>query len=368
MKKFGYPCVNTERREITFSDGRYCDLPKEYLRNSNEKILKAFYSEILAKSSSKNIETGIDPLGFTYLNLDFICYVGLVTNNRNSRGKCRNLGKKYPNSKFNLEYLKKQIQFEYDLVNFKEYIPIEIVTQNLHEIRGLNSKIAGNIDRIMKIDTEDEWEQKFEEQSETVKKIYVGSRLIKFILDNVKFYIPDFFENLKLNYERDFIVHRSVSKIVKIYRNDFKRDRADISFEGQSSSSISGDKEYFEILIKILVENSLKYSEFPKKIGPKVNISENEKHINIEVHSYGRSIPETEHPYLFSKGFRSTANRQTKEGTGMGLYNAKQLASHFDSTIIFESREVSDDSKIDLAWNIFTLKIKNKVHNKVYSA
>ena len=313
----------------------------------------------MSKSSSKEIETGVDPLGFTYINLDFICYIGLVTPN-GQRGKYRNLGKKYPENKFYIDYLKKQIQFEYDLLNFKEYIPIDIVTQNLHEIRGLNSKIGANIDTIMRIDNEAQWEEKFDEQTQTVKKIYVGSRLIKFILDNVKFYIPDFFKNLSIKYDRNFIVHLSVSKIVKIYRNDFKVDRADIQFSGSSSGSIDGEKEYFEILVKILVENALKYSEFPKRIGPKVSISENGNYISIEVHSYGRAIPNTEQPYLFSKGFRSTANRSTREGSGMGLFNAKQLSKHFNAEISFSNKEVSKDNDIDLAWNIFTLKINKK--------
>jgi signal transduction histidine kinase len=152
-------------------------------------------------------------------------------------------------------------------------------------------------------------------------------------------------------------VHRSVSKIVKIYRNDFKRDKADIDFRGYCSGKIAGDKEYFEILIKTLVENALKYSEFPKRIGPKVIISENTREIGIEVHSYGRAIPETEQPYLFSKGFRASINKKTQEGTGMGLFNAKQLAKHFKAKIEFKSEDVSKDNNIDLAWNIFTLTL-----------
>lgn len=357
MNGFNYPFVTNDRKEIVFSDGNFINLPKEYMKKSNQTILKEFYSKILTNESVQEIKTGIDPLGFTYLNLDFICYVGLVCSTK-QKGKYNNLCKKHPENRFPLEYLKKQIQFEHDLVNFKEYIPIDLVTQNLHEIRGFNSKIAMNIDKIMKIDDEEEWETKFESQSETIKKIYVGSRLIKFILDNVRFYIPDFFENLKLNYDRTFIAHRSISKIVKIFRNDFKKDRADIDFRGSSKTKIKGDKEYFEILIKIQIENALKYSEFPKRIGPKVIISDCTNDLIIEVHSYGRAIPETEHPYLFSKGFRSSANRRTKEGTGMGLYNAKQLCRHFKAKIDFRCEDVSKDQDIDLAWNIFTITIK----------
>ena len=74
-------------------------------------------------------------------------------------------------NKFDIEYLKKQIKFEYDLVNFKEFIPIDIVTQNLHELRGLNSKISGNIDRIMKIEKEEEWESNLTNKQKALKNI-----------------------------------------------------------------------------------------------------------------------------------------------------------------------------------------------------
>jgi len=358
-----YPSVKNDKLDLCFSNGEFCSIPKEYLKASNKQILNTFYSSILSESSNKDLVVGIDPLGFTFLNLDFICYVGLITyTNEVKRGKYRNLGKKYPLNKFDLEYLKKKISFEYNLLNFKEYVPIDILTQNVHEIRGLNSKIAGNIDRIMKIDSEVEWEAKFDEQSESVKKIYVGSRLIKFLLDNVKFYQPDFFKNLKIKYDQSFVVHRSVSKIVKIYSNDFKKGRADIELSGSLSKSITGEKEYFEILIKTLIENALKYSEFPKRIAPQVEISESKKRINIAVKSYGRAIPKTEIPYLFSKGFRSSANKQLREGTGMGLYNASQIAKHFYANIVFDSKDASEMDSINLAWNVFTLKIDKSMH------
>ena len=356
---YGYPFIEIRKKEIFFKNGRFCNLPKDYLKPTNKEKLRKFYKEILSKSSSKEISFGIDPLGFTYLNLDFICYVGLITDT-SLRSKYNSLRKKYPLNKFDIEYLKKQILFEYDLSNFKEFIPIQIVTQNLHELRGLNSQIAGNIDTIMDINSEDEWDNKFDNQDETVKKIYVGSRLIKFILDNIKFYQPNFFKNLEMKYDKTFIAHRSVSKIVKIYRNDFKKGLADIEFKGSCSTRVRGDKNYFEILIKILVENAQKYSEFPKRIGPKVNISNKGNYLIISIHSYGRAIPETERPYLFSKGFRSTVNKRSKEGSGMGLYNAAQIAKHFFAEIDFTFKDASKEENIDLAWNIFTLKIKKK--------
>lgn len=356
MKQLGYPNAKVTKIGLVFSDGHFCKLPKEYTSGSSKIELEQFYNELLSQKTTENLIIDVDPYGYTYLKIGFLCYVGIITN-RCKHKLYRRLKHRFPDNHFSIEYIQKKIVFEYDLLNYREYLPIEIITQNIHELRGLNSKISGNIDNIMSIDSEAEWEEKFEEQSDTVKKIYVGSRLIKFILDNFKFYRPNFFEDLTLNKDSSFIAHRSVSKIVKIYRNDFKKDRAEIIFEGTSFGRVIGDKEYFEILIKIMIENALKYSEFPKKIGPKVYISEDSNLITIEVHSYGRAIPESDQQYLFVKGFRSKVNKESKEGTGMGLHNAKQLAKHFKGNIEFSYKDVSNVKSIDLAWNIFTLKL-----------
>jgi hypothetical protein len=365
--KYGYPFVKIVRNEIIFLDGRFCNLPSEYLNIRNEAILKEFYRDLLSvettKDVDKHITIGCDPLGFTYIILDFICYIGLVTNSC-PRKQFNKLRKQYPENHFSIQYLKKQINFEFELLNFREFIPIEIVTQNLHEIRGLNAKISANIDSIMNIRNEEEWEKVFDQQPDAIKKIFVGSRMIKFILDNVKFYQPDFFDNLRLNYDRSFVVHRCISKVVKIYRNDFKKGKPDIEFSSNSSSKINGDKEYFEILIKILIENATKYSEYPKDIGPKVIMNDEGNHLVIKVYSYGRAIPDAETPYLFSKGFRSSVNKSNKEGTGMGLFNAQQLVKHFRGSINFECESIKTDESIHLAWNIFVIRIDKSKHKK----
>ena len=117
---FGYPYVSNVRKELVFSNGRYCELPSEYLKSANKNIIEEFYTKVLSESSNKEIESGIDPLGFTFISLDFICYIGLVASKK-QKGKYRNLSKKYPKNKFYIDYLKKQIQFEYDLLNFNRY-------------------------------------------------------------------------------------------------------------------------------------------------------------------------------------------------------------------------------------------------------
>jgi two-component system sensor histidine kinase ArlS len=283
--------------------------------------------------------------------------VGLICES-SSRARTNNLKKKYPANRFQFEYIKKRIEEENNLINFREYIPIEVVAQNLHEIRGLNAKVTDNLDALLKFDNEEKWEEQFEAANVNLKKIYVASRLTKFILDNTKFYNPNFLETLTLNKDRYFNPHRCVSKIVKIYRNDFKKVKPNIEFTGNSTRKLRGDKEYFEILIKIFVENALKYTTI-QTIGPQIKLIEKNNSVTIEIASYGTLIPQEDKNNIFLKGYRSNTSKSKIEGTGMGLYNAKKLIEKFGGSIQFSTKSAVENNSVEVGWNIFTLTFKN---------
>lgn len=353
--KHDFPSVKFFERQITFEDGLYCKLPPEYLKQANSTTLCSFYKPILELDAT-NLIVGEDPLGFNYFRVGLICYVGLICEGRVPLRN--NLKKKYPSNKFQKQYIEKRINEENKLLNFDEYIPIEVVAQNLHEIRGLNAKITDNLDALLQFDNEEKWDEQFESANPNLRKIYVASRLTKFILDNTKFYNPNFWDTLTLNKDRYFNPHRCVSKMVKIYRNDFKKNKPFIEFQGNSSKKLQGDKEYFEILIKIFIENALKYTSI-QSIGPKVNISENYNEIKIEISSYGKLIPEEDRKNIFLRGYRSGINKTITDGTGMGLFNAKKLIEKFNGAIELTSKKTSIENKVDIGWNVFTLVFKD---------
>jgi signal transduction histidine kinase len=104
---------------------------------------------------------------------------------------------------------------------------------------------------------------------------------------------------------------------VKIYQNDFVADKTEINLEGKTYRSISGEREYFEILIKTLVENAIKFTT-DKRINPKIEIKElPDSSVVIKVSSYGRLIPTEERKDIFSRSYRSSVHKNVK-GTGMG--------------------------------------------------
>jgi hypothetical protein len=253
-----FPSAKIVNGEVKFFDGELVRLPKEYLK-PNEK-LQQFFKGILLHPS-QGLIIGVDAINFNFIYAENVCTVGLIVNARS--GAVRDNAKKYPNNKFPKEFAVGRIVKERPLMTFEDYIPREFVTQNIHELRNLNAKISSNIDELLNVQAEDEWEEKFDRADENVKKIFVASRLIKFILDNVKFYIPDYIKSVVLDKNRSFRAHRSVSKIVKIYRNDFKKKKSDIAILGDTNRVLAGDRKLFELLLRHPHEQSLAKVEKP---------------------------------------------------------------------------------------------------------
>jgi len=345
-----FPFARLENNKPVYCSGLFVKLPNEYNHSACLKSFNPFYLERL-QNTVDDVTLIADPLGFCSVHFKSLCYIGLIINGIEGVQAGR-LKKKYPNNRFEKDYIIQRIRKEYSLLTFEEVIPIELVKQNLHEIRNLNSKISGVIDDVIGANTEIEWDEKFDKASENVKKIYVGSRLIKFLLDNIKFLSPNYFKTLTQNTERSFIVHRSVSKIVKIYSEDFKKKKANIVLEGNSFKKIFGDKELFEVVIMLLIENAIKYSIDVSSISPKVLIKEYFGYLIIKISSFGTVIPEEERKGLFMKGFRSKL-QTIKEGTGMGLHNARELLRVFKSEIQYECDSIGNGPN---GWNHFSIK------------
>lgn len=327
----------------------------DFKRDKKKIKVIDFYKQLIKDNKdSTKVYSGTDPLGFDFAILDYICYVGLIFKNERSSKKNNNK-KKYPNNKFNEYYIISRLKEEYDIKNMKSYVPINVFSQSLHELRGLNSKITGHIENMMGLTDEENWAKAFDDSSGNLKKVYVGSRLTKFILDNTKFYNQEFLDNLKIDKQFSFVLHKSIYKIVKIYENDFKTNKYEISIKGNTYRKLLGEREYFEILIKILIENAMKYST-DERINSKIEIEEIGNSILIKICSYGRLIPKEDQKNIFSRGFRSTIHHNSTRGTGMGLYIGKNIAKLYDIELNYEAIKSHND--VEVGWNNFNLMCK----------
>ena len=346
-----YPYIEFLNDEIHFRDGNLISLPPEYLKPSNKELITKFYRQLVSPEKSEP-SYGVDPLGFNYISIGDLCTIGVLFDIDRSSLR-RNHRKKYPGNVFEKKYIIAKIRSQKELLALENYIPIAIVTQNIHELRNINSKISASIDSLLNVSDDSEWEDLFEKANENVKKIYVASRLMKFILDNIRFYIPNYIENLKVDQTRAVELHRSLSKIVKIFRNDFKKRKSNISLSGSCFKKTRGDKEIFEIILMLLVENAIKYSNDPYSISPRVIIKDCESFVQITISSFGKIIPVGEREKLFGRTFRSSVHNKI-DGTGMGLHNASKLLVHFNSTLEYHTAEQDD-----MGWNNFIITCNN---------
>jgi K+-sensing histidine kinase KdpD len=351
-----YPFLTLVNGHVTFCDGKFLPLPSEFNKQKNQVLIKQFYQTLLKKDHD-DIVMGTDILGFDFVIFQGICNVGLLIGLSSSHLVNSNK-KKYPSYRFDKSYIINRIKEDKKLQNFEEYIPIQIVTQNVHEIRNINAKITSSVDELLDYENDNEWEVKFDKADDNVKKIYVGSRLIKFILDNFKFYMPNYLESLKPNTDRNIYIHKSVNKVVKIFSNHFKKRKTIIDFEGNTFRQMQGDKELFEIMLMLLIENAVKYSVDAHSICPKVKICEAPKNIvQIIIQSYGTLIPIEDEPKLFTRGFRSKAHK-TKDGTGMGLYNANAIVKLLGGELVYSKNNLNS-SDFANGWNCFTVTLRN---------
>lgn len=345
--KYCYPCVKKIGESVVFDSGSLLQIPKEYLKKDNIKKLNEFYLSLDFETNEPNL--GIDPLLFNYITYRGICFVGLVIELPH-KSIVNNNKKKYPQNVFDKRYILEKVVEEQKMYDLEEYLPTKFVSQNLHELRNLNSKIVSRVDAIINAESDAEWEKIFDNADENIKKIYVASRLTRFILDNFKLCSPNYIEEWDINDGSSFVIHRSVSKIVKIYQNDFKKRKGNITLTGQSYCQMGGNKEAFEIILMLLIENAIKYSNDINSLPPKIEIIEEKNKLKIVIQSFGKTIPEEDIPHIFNRGYRSSAH-SNQTGSGMGLYNAKKLLEKFNSTLQYSKRLVNNN----LGWNTFTI-------------
>ncbi|HEX7542508.1 MAG TPA: HAMP domain-containing sensor histidine kinase, partial [Patescibacteria group bacterium] len=112
---------------------------------------------------------------------------------------------------------------------------------------------------------------------------------------------------------------------------------------------ITGDKEKLREVLQNIIGNALKFTPAKGKIS--FTISEDEKHLDVEVINSGSYIPLKELPKLFQKFNRLNIEATQKEnapvGTGLGLFITKQIVKMHNGSI-----DVTSDRKEGTTFHI----------------
>lgn len=142
------------------------------------------------------------------------------------------------------------------------------------------------------------------------------------------------------------IVRKQNFDFVKIAQNTIKEILAGMDLRHIEVSlniknnlpEASGDPDKIKLVLENLINNAIKYTTSGGKV--EIKIFEKDDDLVFEVKDNGVGIPEEQLDRVFEKFFRSdNAVKYQTEGTGLGLYIAKNIVEQLGGKIWFQSIE-----------------------------
>jgi len=122
---------------------------------------------------------------------------------------------------------------------------------------------------------------------------------------------------------------------------------------------VFADPMWAEQIVQNLLDNAIRYIK--RKGEVEIKIYPNKKEVYFEIKDTGVGIPEAEQKYIFQKFFRSkNALKHQTEGSGLGLYIAKQIIELMGGKIWFKSKEGEGTTFY------FKLPVKEEKNKKVF--
>jgi len=214
-----------------------------------------------------------------------------------------------------------------------EKMKSEFVTLAAHQLRTPTSAIKWSIQILLDGDL---GELK-KEQRKILEKMYkTNDKVIRLVRDLL---------NLAQIEEGRFlskIILSDVEDIIQLIINESREtiEEKKLKFEFKKSKDklpkVMLDVEKMKIAIENIFNNALRYTFSGDKIS--ISLKNNKKEIEVKIQDTGMGIPRDQQTKVFTKFFRGTnIMKVDTEGTGLGLYMAKNIIEAHGGKIWFES-------------------------------
>ena len=193
---------------------------------------------------------------------------------------------------------------------------VEFVSNASHELRTPISVIQGYINLLDRWGKEDE--KTLQESIDAIKSEIEG---MKELVEKLLFLARGDSETIVLQkelFDSCEIVEEIVREMQMIDEDHmFKMDMTIPAY-------VEADKQLFKQAVRIVVDNSIKYTPSGKEIILKVERNQGE--VNITVQDSGIGIDSNDLPHIFDRFYRSDESRARKSGgAGLGLSIAKWI-------------------------------------------
>ncbi|MFX1456780.1 MAG: sensor histidine kinase [Promethearchaeota archaeon] len=134
--------------------------------------------------------------------------------------------------------------------------------------------------------------------------------------------------------KRKYDLIEEIVKLKEVFNFEIEKKGLEFSIESPKNLVIYNDKKRINQILVNLIGNAIKFTE-NGKISISINKSNNA--VEITVKDTGKGIKKEDMIKLFKPFSRIISQGEHKEGTGLGLYIAKKLATLLDAEIFVES-------------------------------
>ncbi|ADO77599.1 sensor histidine kinase [Halanaerobium praevalens] len=208
----------------------------------------------------------------------------------------------------------------------------QFVSDASHELRTPISVIKGYVDLL------DRWgKEKEDVRDEAIEAIKKETANMKHLMENLLLLARGDDSELKKD-EELFKINDFVLEIVKEF--ELMKKNTNIEVKAQADIYFYGDQSLFKQLLRIFLDNAVKFSSQQGKIA--IEIDKIDAHnFYFSVEDDGPGIAQTDLPNVFDRFYQADKSRTRKEnkGSGLGLAIAKQIIDSYNGNIDVESIE-----------------------------
>lgn len=229
----------------------------------------------------------------------------------------------------------------------------------LHDAMRLARDVSQLADRTIGEQEGATHAERFENASEAHKSLVKSANLLVDTFDLLEVYLNP--EAAKFGQLRSVEIYKLLDKLCKIASNArASQARPKVVLHGNTRRSYDL-YETFKLIPFCLIDNAQKYSREGADV--KVQISELQTSVHIEIESRGPLIPQTDQKKIFERRFRGEAAIQAHpSGMGVGLYVSDIVARAHNMKIQVKSIATGFQvGGIDQAVNTFSFELKHVV-------
>gem|GEM_PF-103414 len=207
---------------------------------------------------------------------------------------------------------------------------IRFVSDASHELRTPIAVIQGYADLLSRWGTEDP-----ETMKEAIAAIRQEATAMKEMVEQLLFLARGERDFMEVDWQR-INISALVAEVFREIEMIDETHRFDASIE--PAVFVEGDDGLLKQLMRILVDNSMKYTPAGGRIS--LRVEKRDRQAALIVQDEGSGIPEKAIPHIFDRFYRADESR-TREtgGSGLGLSIAKWIARRHDGAIEVTSRE-----------------------------